>query len=228
MTSEQRSGQAAAATYRVIAIIPAGIALNLVLGTLVATLKIPLYLDAVGTIVVTVLAGLRVGLAVGVVSFLLAGVLTNPVLPWFAGTQAVIALCVYLSARRGWLAVRISRADKESWLGWLARNARPIAVGIGLGIVAGLASAPVIVALFGGITGSGPSLVVAFLLKSGQTLYDAVLISGLASEPIDKTLQLLLSLGLIRSLPNSLKAAFGGQLLARNNLLSFPMDDHGS
>ena len=75
-------------------------------------------------------------------------------------------------------------------------------------MVAGIISAPVIVALFGGITGSGPSVVVAYLLASGKKLLGAVFLSGLASEPLDKTLQVLMAAWIYRSLPKRIVNTF--------------------
>ncbi len=201
---------------RVLALIPFGIALNLALGTVVATLKVPLYLDAIATIAVTLLAGLRPGLIVGVGSFLLGGMLVNPVLPWFSGTQAIIALYINFVASKSWLTVNAPANGRlPLWVYYI----RLVGVGACLGIVAGIASAPVIVWLFSGLTGSGPSLVVAFLLKSGETLFKSVLLSGLASEPLDKALQLMIAIGLLKSLPDSLKRSFGGPHLEKNGLI---------
>ena len=208
---------------RILTLIPIGIALNLGLGTLVSTLKVPLYLDAIATIAVTLLAGWRAGVAVGVGSFLIGGLLVNPVLPWFSGTQAVVAVFTSWVASKGWLrtAKKLSldgdpSSKRKPWFNCL----RVILIGVSLGIIAGLASAPIIVWLFSGITGSGPSVIVAVLLKSGETLFKSVLLSGFASEPIDKTLQLIIALVLIRSLPNKLKEGFGGPHLEKNGLLS--------
>ena len=204
---------------RTLAIIPFGIALNLAIGTMVSTLKIPLYLDAIATIAITLLAGWRAGVAVGVGSFLLGGVLVNPVLPWFSCTQAVIAIFTSLVASKGWLRLHAGAGDTlPSW----GRYARFALVGIALGVVAGAVSAPIIVWLFSGITGSGPSLVVAVLLKSGETLFKAVLYSGFASEPLDKGLQLLFGVLLVSVLPRTLKQGFGGEYLERNGLLQTP------
>lgn len=175
-----------------LALIAVGIAFNLSLGTVVHALKLPIYLDAVGTVLVTLLVGWRAGVITGVVSFLVGGALTNPVLPWFAGTQAVIAVYTHWIGR---------------WGGFRTLP-RTVLSGIGLGIVAAIVSAPVIVALFGGITGSGPSLVVAYLLASGKSVLKSVFLSGLAAEPLDKTLQCLLAAWLIRGLPRSLLARF--------------------
>jgi energy-coupling factor transport system substrate-specific component len=186
-----------------LAVIPLGIAMNIALGTIVHTLKLPIFLDAVGTITVTLLLGMPAGIAVGVLSFLIGGLLTDPVLPWFSGTQAIIAIYTHIVAR---------------YAGFKSIP-KTILSGIGLGVVAAIASAPVIVMLFGGITGSGSSLVVAFLLKSGQGIIKSVLLSGLASEPLDKTLQCLLSMWILRGLPKSILQKFTNGSLIQNKML---------
>lgn len=188
---------------RELALIPFGIALNLAIGTLVHALKLPVYVDSVGTIAVTLLVGMRAGILVGVLSFLLGGLLVNPVLPYFCGTQAAIAIYTHIVAK----------------LGCFRRLGSTILAGIGLGVVAGIVSAPVIVLLFGGVTGSGASLVVAVLLKTGQGIYKAVLLSGLASEPMDKTIQCVLACWLLRGMPQSLLKRFQGGTLRENGFL---------
>jgi energy-coupling factor transport system substrate-specific component len=173
-------------------LIPLGIALNLVLGGIVFAFKFPVYLDAVGTILITLIAGVRAGVVTGVLSFIIGGLTFNPVLPYFCGTQAAIAVYTHILGRRG----------------GFRTPARTILTGVGLGVVAGVVSAPVIVALFGGVTGSGASVVVAFLLKAGEGLYKSVLLSGIASEPLDKTLQCLLAFSVLRSLPPGILSQF--------------------
>lgn len=174
------SGQTAA-----LALVPLGVLLNLGIGTIVHLLKLPLFVDAVGTILITVLIGWRWGAVTGVLSFLIGGVLTNPVMPWFSGTQAVIALVVGLMAARG----------------WLRSVPRTIITGILVGIAAGIVSAPVIIKLFGGITGSGSGFITAFLLASGKKMLESVVLTGLSCEPVDKTLQCLLVFWITRTLP---------------------------
>ena len=66
-------------------------------------------------------------------------------------------------------------------------------------LVAAVVSAPVVAYLFGGVTGSGSTFIVALFLKAGQELLSAVLYSGLAAEPVDKTLQVLLAALLYRA-----------------------------
>jgi energy-coupling factor transport system substrate-specific component len=76
-----------------------------------------------------------------------------------------------------------------------------ILYGVITGVVSAIVSAPVVVYLFGGVTGSGSAFVVAFFLKTGQQLLNSALLSGLATDPIDKTLQVLLAALLYRATP---------------------------
>lgn len=175
-----------------LALVPLGVLLNLGIGTIVHVLKLPVFLDAIGTMVVTVLIGWRWGALSGVLSFLIGGLLVNPVMPWFSGTQVVIALMVGLMAAKGGF-----------------RNIpRVVMTGIVVGICAAIASAPVIIKLFGGITGSGSGLITSFLLASGKKIVESVLLTGLSCEPIDKTLQALLTFWLLKSLPSRIRQKF--------------------
>ena len=150
-----QSSDQSTASHRtlLLALIPIGIVINLGIGTIVQLLKLPIYLDAIGTILMTLLLGFRAGATVGVLSFLIGGVLVSPVLPYFCGTQLAIAAYVSLLAR----------------IGGYKTILRTIFSGIGLGVVAGIISAPVIVLVFGGVDGSsGASLVTSFLIASGK------------------------------------------------------------
>jgi energy-coupling factor transport system substrate-specific component len=174
------------------ATIPVGILLNLGLGTLVHLLRLPLFVDAVGTVVVTLLVGIPAGIATGVLSFLLGGLLVNPVMPYFSGTQAAIAIFVGLIARGG----------------GFRSVPKTILTGVLLGVVTATVSAPVIVKLFGGITGSGSGVITAFLLASGHSVLKSVFLTGVSCEPVDKALQCLLAFWLLKSLPRKLKDRF--------------------
>jgi energy-coupling factor transport system substrate-specific component len=168
-----------------LALVPLGVLLNLGIGTIVNLLKLPIFVDAVGTILVTLLIGWRWGVVTGVLSFLVGGILTNPVLPWFCGTQAVIAVVAGAMASKG----------------WFRTIPRTIVTGILIGVAAGIASAPVIIKLFGGITGSGSGFITSFLLASGKKVLDSVILTGLSCEPLDKTLQCLLVFWFLRTFP---------------------------
>lgn len=186
------------------------VALNVGLGAVAFLIKLPIYLDAIGTIVIAMLAG-RLGFkgfllaaGVGAASFLITGLFLNPAVIWFIPTQVAIAAYAFYIARP-LLSPRLSngRLSGGTWL-------IAVALGLGLGVVAGTVSAPIIAWVFGGITGAGASVITAVLLKSGENLYNSVLASGLASEPLDKTLQVLVALFLVLATPRRVRSTLLG------------------
>lgn len=186
----------------VIAVASACIALNVGLGALVFFFRLPIYADAIGTLTFALIAGgmgwrgCMLAALIGAISFILTGLLINPAAIWFIPTQIAIAVYGFYVARP-----LLRPQGREAGVG-PKRFALAIAIGIGLGVVAGIVSAPIIALVFGGITGSGASFLVAILLKSGEGLYRSVLASGIASEPIDKTLQLLIALAVAGATPS--------------------------
>jgi energy-coupling factor transport system substrate-specific component len=185
----------------IIAIASACIALNVGLGAVVFFFKLPIYADAIGTLTFALIAGgmgwrgCMLAALIGAISFILTALLINPAAIWFIPTQVAIAVYGFYVARP-----LLRPQGREAGAG-PKRFALAIAVGIGLGIIAGIVSAPIIAFVFGGITGSGASFIVAILLKSGEGLYRSVLASGIASEPVDKTLQLLIALAVAGATP---------------------------
>jgi hypothetical protein len=90
---------------RVITLMPIAIAINIVLGVVVQqVLKLPIYLDSIGTILVGVLAGPIAGLLTGVLTNLIWGYLPgvgNSFIAPFAITAGVIGLLAGLWGRLG-------------------------------------------------------------------------------------------------------------------------------
>lgn len=180
-----------------------GVGLNVGLAALVNLLKIPVYLDAVGTILITLFIGLRAGIIVGVMSFvLMTATGLGPYHIYFSGTQVAIALVIYFISLRG----------------FFSSIPKVIITGIITGVVAAVVSAPVIVYLFGGIEANGPGLITAFLAATGKTITQSVILKGISVEPIDKTIQCILAFTLIKSLPTSKLKQFHSRLLEKNFL----------
>jgi predicted lipid-binding transport protein (Tim44 family) len=84
---------------RLFALIPAAVAINLVIGRLVAELALPFYLDTLGTMLVAILTGLPGGLLVGTISQLLAGMLSGYQWLAFVPIQWLIAALAAGAAR---------------------------------------------------------------------------------------------------------------------------------
>lgn len=184
------------------------VALNVALGTAANMLKIPVYLDAVGTVAAAFLAG-RLGVKgfllaalVGAASFTISGLLFTPAVLWFIPTQIAIAAVAFYIIRP---AMKRYLVDERFPMRAVILT---LAFGILLGVVAGIVSAPIIAYVFGGITGSGPSLIVAVLLRSGQNLFNAVATAGIATELADKTIQLAVAVVLVRMTPSRIRSMF--------------------
>jgi energy-coupling factor transport system substrate-specific component len=175
-------------------------ALNFAIGVMVYLIKLPVFLDSVGTILCALLISSH--RMVAVVCAFLAGFIgvvlsipINPFLPWFTATVLAIALVSALLTAHAAETFRARPLPVPAFVG------KVVLYGVLTGIVAAIVSAPVVVYLFGGVTGSGSAFVVAFFLKTGERLLNSALLAGLTTEPIDKTLQVLLAALLYRATP---------------------------
>ncbi len=102
-------------TTRTLILMPVAIALNIILGqTVAAALKIPIYLDSIGTILVGVLAGPLAGAATGFLANILWAYVIPPPFQYppaaaFAIVAAVIGLLAGVAGGLGGLRPRIGR-----------------------------------------------------------------------------------------------------------------------
>lgn len=178
---------------RSLVVIRLGVALNLVVGQLAAALLLPVYLDALGTMLVASLVGWRAAVATGLVSQLLAAVLSGN-FAWlpFAVVQVVIAVYAALATRAG--------ALRRMW------TALP--AGLVLGLLAGATAAPIAYYVFGGGTAGGVTAVTTVLRATGIPLKAAVWISSMGTDLLDKTLSFGLLCLILRTLPLNLAARF--------------------
>jgi hypothetical protein len=123
---------------RTVVLMPVAIALNIVLGTAVASaLKIPVYLDSIGTILVAALAGPLAGAVTGLLSNLTWTYLAPPPfgMPFaapFALVAFVIGLLAGTFARWGWLRPRPGTSGRPLVVGAV------VAIGL-VTVLAGLA-----------------------------------------------------------------------------------------
>jgi hypothetical protein len=106
-------------TLRVVVLMPFAIAINIVLGqTVAAALKIPIYLDSIGTILVGVLAGPIAGAATGAIGNILWSYVIPPPFQYppaaaFAVVAAVIGIAAGLAGRYGVMRPRPNRSTSE-------------------------------------------------------------------------------------------------------------------
>src|SRR5918995_1235569 len=120
---------------RTLVLMPIAIAVNIILGAAVANaLKIPIYLDSIGTILVGALAGPIPGALTGFVTNILWQYVIPPpfqgaVAAPFAIVAAVIGLLAGIFGRVGWLRPRVGRPISQLLVGGLVATA--IVAGLG-------------------------------------------------------------------------------------------------
>jgi energy-coupling factor transport system substrate-specific component len=166
--------------------IPVAIAINIAVGQLIFTLKIPLYLDSIGTILVGVLAGPWAGAVTGLLSNLIWGLTgLNVTYAPFATVAAVIGALAGLFSDAGWL---------RAW--W-----KVILAGLITGLTAAILSAPISAYVFGGVTGAGTDVIVAIFRGMGFGILPSTFAQGVTSDPLDKAISFLVVWLIVQALP---------------------------
>ena len=169
-----------------VALLPIAIAINIVAGQLTNMLGIPLYLDAIGTILVGMLAGPAAGAATGALGNVIWGISISPASLPFSTTQVAIGLLAGLFAR---------------W-GWTRRVVTGVIAGLVTGAVAAVVSGPIAAFVFGGANASaGRSAIVAVFQTLGLDTLGASIAQGLTVDPLDKAIAFLIALIILRTLP---------------------------
>ena len=176
---------------RLVSMIPVALVLNIVVGQIIGSVGIPLYLDSTGTVLVAALAGPWAGIATGVLSSLVWSAFNPSVLP-FAATSAAVG---------GLAGVAIKH-------GALKNIATVFLSGAVIGIVVGMLAAPVAAFVYGGTAGVGTGAVVSLLREMGHSLLQSVTLQSFISDPLDKALVMLLVWLVLKSLPKRTLAAF--------------------
>jgi energy-coupling factor transport system substrate-specific component len=165
-------------------LIPVAIALNLTIGQIVLVLKLPVYLDSIGTVLVAVICGPWAGALTGALSNVIAGFILDPGwFPWFP-VAAAIGATAGMMASIGYF---------KSW--W-----KVVVTGFVIALVATIVGTPINIAVYGGISASGSSIITAFLLETGKSVLAAVLTTNFIAEPIDKISTSLLAFAIIDGL----------------------------
>lgn len=177
-----------------LALIPRAVALNLVLGLVVQSLKLPLYLDSVGTVLVAALVGPWAAIVTGIASNTVLGLLSSPTFFAFIPVTVVIGLLAGIAGR----------------LGAFRSVPGSVLAGVVIGILGGATSVPIVLTLFGGVTASGTGIVTIALRALHLPLWVAAGIASISSDILDKIVSCLLVMLVVARLPTRLAARFAG------------------
>ncbi len=122
---------------RTLVLMAIAIVINVVVGQIAVWVKLPLYVDAVGTVLVAILAGPIAGAVTGVLTNLIWGLVSDPVAAAFFPVSLVIGLVAGYMAK----------------IGWFKGLGKTIVSGAVVGIISTIVAVPIIVYMFGGVTG---------------------------------------------------------------------------
>ena len=173
-------------------LIPVAIAINIAIGQIVLVLKLPVYLDSIGTVLVGVICGPWAGALTGTLSSMIWGLVIDPgAFPWWP-------VALFIGFVAGWCAN--AGLFKNTW--------KVLIAGFLIALTAAVVSTPISVLLFGGISASGSSFITAYLLQTGQGLISSVLSTNFLVEPVDKISTALLAFTIIRGLSGRYIARF--------------------
>jgi len=165
-------------------LIPIAVAVNFVGGQLAANLKLPFYLDTIGTILVAMLCGPWVGGVAGLVTNLVLGI-SSPIYFPYAIVNIALGLVTGFLARNRFF---------STWWKWI------ISI-ICMSLISILTAAPITVLMFGGMTGSGTSLITATMLATGSNIWQAVISTELIFTALDRVISILLTYLVIKVIP---------------------------
>lgn len=177
---------------RTLGLIPIAMIINSVVGEIVGSIGIPLYLDAIGTVLVAALAGPIAGMTTGALNNVVWGLLNPAALPFAAGA----ALIGYLSGEF------IHRFNAFKNVGLV------ILYGIILGLIGGAVAAPVAAFVYGGTAGVGTGALVSVFREMGNSLLEAVTFQAFISDPLDKVIVMLIAYAVVKALPRRTVDAF--------------------
>ena len=166
-------------------LIPVGVSLSVVGYQLSTILKLPVFVDQIGTMLVSMIAGPWVGLVAGMLGNVVNGML-NPVSFGFAFVSMALGLVCGFMSRWRWFT-----------------NIFGIVIGCAIiNVVTAMVSGVVSTFMFGGVTGSGTDLVTAAFLATGQALWTSVLSTNLLTGTFNTIINFAVSYIIVKRIPD--------------------------
>ncbi|WP_298578207.1 ECF transporter S component [uncultured Olegusella sp.] len=167
-------------------LIPIAVGINLVGGTLCSVLKLPLFLDMIGTVIVASLSGPWVAALTGFLTNVFLSLIANPVYLPYSVVSILCGLTVGYMVKAGML--------KTKWgfvLIWIA-----------LTVVNAISASMITTFLFGGATGAtGTSVMTAGLVVALGDILAAAFTSAIIENFIDKGIALFIAYLVVKKIP---------------------------
>lgn len=177
-----------------LSLIALGITLNYVGGFLALSLKLPIYLDTIGTLTISAFLGPFYGAITGFFSGLISGITTDIYALYFSPVQIITGLLGGFLFHRHYF--------KKCKL--------PLGIFI-LTLPATTISSIIAAYLFNGITSSGSSLIVQLLHQLGLNMPLSVFLVQIVTDYLDRLIGISIVLVILKTTPLSFKNKLEGK-----------------
>lgn len=168
--------------------------INIIGANLALMLRLPLYLDSIGTMAAGALFGPLWGMVPGAASALLNGVTTDPYALYYLPVQLITGALAGVAFQK----IKIVQ-DRQLHL------ARLFPAAILVSLPGTVVSASVTAFLFGGITSSGSTILVQLLHGMGLNMTASVCAVQALTDYLDRFACLALAAVLVRALPGQIR-----------------------
>lgn len=184
---------------RNLTLVSMGIALN-VIGALVALgLRLPIYLDSIGTILIACLLGPKYAVMTGVCGSLVSGITFDPYSIYFAPVQINTGLLAGLMYNKGFL------------------KGKKIPLGVFIfTLPTSIISACIAAFLFGGVTSSGSSYIVQILSHFNVPMVVGVFATQVITDYADKFIAVIIVTLVVSAMPKNYKLSFNQRMNRQN------------
>ncbi|ERI93728.1 ECF transporter S component [Clostridium sp. YIM B02515] len=170
-------------------LIPAAVGINYIGKLIASALKLPLWLDAIGTSLASMLAGPVIGAISGAVNNVIYGLTADPVSFVYALTSIAIGIAIGVMAYKG----------------WVDNIGKAIVTGLVVALVSAIVSTPLNIGFWGGQTGNlwGDALF-ATLTGHGFPTFIASFLDELVVDLPDKVATVIIAFLIFKGLPKKL------------------------
>lgn len=163
------------------------IVINIIGGQIALMLKLPIYLDSIGTLFVGAVLGPVYGMIPNLLSGIIMGMTTDIYSLYYAPVGMIVGLMAGLVCKK--------KLPKKGWV---------LLAALIITVPGTILSSCITAYLFGGITSSGSTILVQLLEKTPLSMTASVFIVQIITDYIDRVIGLFLALVIINALPNSI------------------------
>ena len=183
---------------KTLVLIPIAVGINLIGGTLCSALKLPLFLDMIGTIVIACLTGPWVAALVGLLTNIFLALVANPVYLPYSAVSILCGLVTGYMVRAGLF--------RKVWgiiLTWLACTLTNVA-----------SASTITILVFGGATGAtGTSVLTATLVAATKDILTSVVSSSMLENLVDKGIAFAIAFIIVKKIPKRFMSQYAADAI---------------